>query len=108
MIDEDKRIISDMMVIYCKGRHGSKGELCHQCKELEAYAIKRLDRCRYGNKKPTCKVCPIHCYAPDMRAKMKEMMRYSGMRMLLFHPIYSIKHFYNELKRTKYEYRDNR
>ncbi len=33
--------------------------------------------------KPTCKNCKIHCYAPENRAKIREVMRFSGMHMII-------------------------
>ena len=47
--------------------------------------------------KPTCKKCPIHCYKPDMKEKMREAMRYAGPRMMWYHPIAAIKHLIREL-----------
>ncbi len=31
---------------------------------LNAYADKRLDKCVFGENKPACKQCPVHCYQP--------------------------------------------
>ena len=31
---------------------------------LNAYADKRLDKCVFGEEKPACKQCPVHCYQP--------------------------------------------
>ncbi|MBU0518176.1 nitrous oxide-stimulated promoter family protein [bacterium] len=42
------------------------------------YAILRLKRCHY-HPKPPCKQCPTHCYKPDMRQRIKEVMKFSGM-----------------------------
>ena len=50
-----------------------------------------------GQKKPTCKKCPIHCYKPDMKEKMREAMRYAGPRMMWHHPIAAIRHLIREL-----------
>jgi len=30
-----------------------------------------------------CKHCPEHCYAPRYRAQIREVMRYSGPRLVL-------------------------
>jgi len=43
-----------------------------------------------------CKKCPIHCYKPDMRVKMRAVMRWAGPRMVLYHPIEAIKHLIRE------------
>ena len=52
----------------------------------------RLDRCRFGNRKTSCKHCPIHCYAREKRILMKEVMRWCGPRMLFYHPIIALRH----------------
>ncbi len=39
-----------------------------------------------------CSKCPIHCYKPKMREHIREVMRYSGPRMIFYHPIIAIKH----------------
>jgi len=56
------------------------------------YANEKLDRCPYGQNKPTCNRCPIHCYKPQQREQARHIMRYAGPRMLLKHPILAIKH----------------
>jgi hypothetical protein len=33
--------------------------------------------------KPACKHCPSHCYHPDYRKRIREVMRYSGRNMVL-------------------------
>ncbi|MDY5655574.1 MAG: nitrous oxide-stimulated promoter family protein, partial [Prevotella sp.] len=55
-----------------------------------------LDRCRYGEHKPTCKQCPIHCYRPEMKEKIRGIMRWAGPRMILYHPIAAIRHLLRE------------
>ena len=59
---------------------------------LLAYARVRLDKCRYGTEKPTCANCPTHCYKPAMRERVREVMRYSGPRMLRKHPVLAVAH----------------
>ena len=60
--------------------------------ELLDYARLRLGKCPYQEGKPTCANCPIHCYRPEMREKIRATMRYAGPRMLLRHPILAILH----------------
>lgn len=90
-IEREKAIVAKMIALYCRKKDGGE-ELCPTCKELLVYAHDRLDRCRYGNDKPTCKRCPIHCYKPDMRERMKTVMRFAGPRMLFYHPIDAVRH----------------
>lgn len=80
-----------MIELYCHGKEKNK-VLCQECKCLLMYAHQKLDMCKYGNKKHACKICTTHCYAPAYRLKIKEVMRYSGPRMLLYHPIAAIRH----------------
>jgi len=76
-----------MVHIYCRGHHGTKGdELCPECTEFLEYAFMRLDKCPFQEEKSTCGKCLVHCYQPQMREKAKEIMRYSGPRMLLHSP----------------------
>ncbi len=94
-IKSEKRVVSHMIRLYCK--HKLKcGEMPQEYKELEAYAHKRLDGCKFGDKKPACKRCPIHCYRPDMRQKIRDVMRWAGPRMLIYDPIAAIKHLFNK------------
>lgn len=80
------KTVKAMVEVYCHDHHGTKRDLCSECHELLEYAEVRLDRCPYGENKPTCNKCPIHCYKPEPKEQMRLVMRYSGPRMLLKHP----------------------
>ena len=71
--------------------------LCPQCQELLTYAHQRLERCKFGNEKPSCTRCPVHCYKPAMRQQIRQVMRYSGPRMLLHNPVLAIRHLWDFL-----------
>jgi hypothetical protein len=88
----EKRTITAMIRIYCRGRHRSDGELCAECDALRQYAMRRLDRCPFGPDKPTCAKCPVHCYKPQMREHVREVMRFAGPRMLQRHPVLAVRH----------------
>ena len=90
-IDAEKRVVEQMIRLYCRKRQGNT-TLCPGCLQLLDYAIERLDRCSYGNDKPTCRKCPIHCYRPAMKSRIKTVMRWAGPRMILYHPLLAIKH----------------
>jgi hypothetical protein len=87
--------------VYCRGQHrdaernpvwlrtvdvadvyGRPLELCPQCARLAAHAFARRMQCPL-EPKPACKHCPQHCYAPHYRAQIREVMRYSGRRLVL-------------------------
>ena len=88
----ERRTIDAMVRIYCRHHHGTRGELCQECSDLREYAFLRLERCTFRDGKPTCANCPIHCYGPEMRERVRKVMRYSGPRMLLRHPHLALAH----------------
>ncbi|QYJ78601.1 nitrous oxide-stimulated promoter family protein [Shewanella acanthi] len=94
----EHQTISAMAKIFCKANHQGQTEagLCSECLALLEYAALRLDRCPYGQNKPTCNKCPVHCYKPNQKQQVKEMMIFAGPRMLLTHPIRAIKHLLAE------------
>ncbi len=80
------------MALYCRHHHPSNGSLCQDCTELLEYANQRIDLCPYQENKPTCKICPIHCYKSDPREEIRKVMRYSGPRLILYHPVLTLMH----------------
>jgi hypothetical protein len=81
-----------MVAIHCRDKHGGSGELCEQCAGLMDYATRRLDRCVFGDDKPTCANCTVHCYNTAMREQVRVVMRYAGPRMMWRHPFLALAH----------------
>lgn len=96
----EQRTIEAMLHLWCAAHpshvRARRGELCAACEGLFEYASYRLVKCPYGEEKPTCKECPIHCYTRDRREQMHEVMRFAGPRMLLRHPILAYHHLRDE------------
>jgi hypothetical protein len=96
----EQRTIEAMLHIWCEAHplhvRARYGALCAGCESLLEYASYRLAKCPYGEEKPTCKKCPIHCYSKDKREQMHEVMRFGGPRMLLRHPILAFRHLRDE------------
>jgi hypothetical protein len=88
----EEKTIAAMIALYCRDHHAGDAALCPQCAELLEYARLRLEKCRYGADKPTCANCETHCYKPAMRERVREVMRYSGPRMLKRHPVLAVAH----------------
>ena len=89
----EKEAVSLMIALYCHGLHGTKrGALCPECAALDEYAQSRSDRYPFMATKTFCANCRVHCYKPEMRAKIREVMRYSGPRMMLHHPVMAVRH----------------
>lgn len=91
--------IEAMVRIYCRERHGGDETLCDECRELLAYAGKRLANCPFQEGKTTCGKCPIHCYKPGMRERVRQVMRYVGPRMMRHHPVMGIRHMLDGLRK---------
>ena len=88
----EKKIVGEMIRLYCRKKHGVKNALCADCAALYAYAVGKIDKCPFMKEKTFCSACKVHCYGQEMRNKIKTVMRFSGPRMLLYHPILFIKH----------------
>lgn len=93
-VEHEKEVIKLMIEIYCKKKHGINDCLCEECQELLDYAHFRLSHCRFGDNKTTCGKCRIHCYKKDMRAKIKDVMKFSGPRLIIYKPSELIKHMF--------------
>lgn len=91
-MQKEAETVRTMISMYCEGNHSSKGSLCNDCMELASYAQSRALSCKFGNRKPVCGKCKIHCYKPSMREKIKMVMRYSGPRMIFKHPVMLTRH----------------
>jgi hypothetical protein len=78
LLKREVSIINKFISVYCRSKHDGNGVLCRSCRELHDYTLTRLDACPY-DPKPPCKQCPTHCFKSDMRARMKDVMSFSGM-----------------------------
>ncbi|WP_299998529.1 nitrous oxide-stimulated promoter family protein [uncultured Cedecea sp.] len=96
-----KRILREKLTIYkmiaLYERNNPDAVSCPEhYQALYEYAVKRLDKCVFGEEKPACKQCPVHCYQPAKREEMKKIMRWAGPRMLWHHPILAIRHLIDD------------
>ncbi len=98
-IAREKRTVKAMVEVYCGDHHQPKDGLCHECRELMDYAAIRLDKCPFQEEKTTCANCPVHCYQPAMKERIKEVMRYSGPRMTYRHPVLAVRHMIDSRKK---------
>lgn len=94
-IENEKAVVAKMIRLYYRRKLGLREPSTEEL-ELLSYAERRLTRCKFGEQKPACKRCPIHCYRSDMRAKIREVMRWAGPRMIIYDPVAAIKHLLNK------------
>ena len=88
-----------MIRMHCRANHRTSGTLCPECEGLLDYARKHLNRCPYQGDKTTCAKCPTHCFKPEMREKIRQVMRYAGPRMIYRHPIMALLHLLDERRK---------
>jgi YbgA-like uncharacterized protein len=76
---KDLAILEKFVQVYCHNHHRNESDpLCDGCTDLFQYAEARLERCPL-DPKPKCKDCPLHCYSPEYRQRVQEVMKSSGM-----------------------------
>ncbi len=95
--EQEKQVVRLMIQLYCQGVHKTKKEgnhLCPSCQALSDYAWQRVDLCPLMEEKTFCSNCKIHCYAPQQREDIQQVMRYAGPRMILYHPWLAIRHLW--------------
>lgn len=100
--ERERYIVSQMIALYCKKKHGSQnGALCKECQTLKEYAWQRSEKCPFMETKTFCSNCKVHCYKPAMREQIREVMRFSGPRMMLYHPVLAVRHVIESRKEKK-------
>lgn len=99
--EREKSMVLQMISLYCKKKHGVKSGLCADCAELNAYARQCSDNCPFMETKTFCSNCRVHCCKADMREKIREIMRFSGHRMIFRHPMAAIRHVIETKKEKK-------
>ena len=94
--DKDTKILGQFIEIYCNGVHrahekspwmggedfGMTTMICSECSDLLSYSVRRRTLCPL-DPKPSCKNCEVQCYSGEYRSRIREVMRYSGKRLIL-------------------------
>jgi len=92
-----------MVEIHCRDHcDANTGTPCPECSEFLAYAERRLEKCPYGDDKPVCAKCPVHCYRKQRREQAREIMRYAGPRMMLRHPWLALMHMFDKFRKVRH------
>ena len=83
--EKEKQIVDLMIHLYCRKKHKTVEKhhgLCEECEKLRDYAAMRVDKCPFMETKTFCSNCRVHCYKPQMREEIRNVMRFAGPRML--------------------------
>ena len=94
--EKEMRTVYEMIYLYCRKNHKDK-KLGSECLALYEYARMRIEKCPFMETKTFCSQCKVHCYKLDKREKIRKVMRFSGPRMLFYHPIMAIRHLYYQI-----------
>lgn len=97
----EKEMVGAMIALYCRKKHGTGKGLCPECEALLEYACRRSDCCPFMETKTFCSNCKVHCYRPEMRQKIREVMRFAGPRMLFAHPVAAVRHMIESRREKK-------
>jgi hypothetical protein len=95
-IRRERITIEKMIKLYCVKNHFSETDLCDECRELRDYARERLLKCPFKENKPVCTNCEVHCYKPEMKERVRDVMRFSGPKMIFRHPYLAVMHMIND------------
>ena len=107
--EKEMKVVAIMIERYCHDKHNTeKKQLCPDCAELLDYAKLRREKCPFGDEKPFCANCKVHCYKPVMRQKIRDVMRYSGPKIALRHPIMTISHLVESKRQKKKQRQENK
>lgn len=98
IIQREKKMVEAMVKIFCQNHYNTKNSLCPKCVDLRDYIMKRLENCRYKEKKPVCGRCGLKCYNNEFKDSTEKMFMYSGPRMFFKHPILGIHHICDAFK----------
>lgn len=104
-LKREYRTMACMVDIWCADHHPEAHAAdgpCEACREFLAYAARRLEKCPYGEKKPTCAKCPIHCYKRAQREHARDIMRYAGPKMTWRHPWLALMHLVDKLRKVEH------
>ena len=102
---KEQYVVDEMIRLYCRKHHSEDiiqtDGLCQKCQELADYAKLRSQKCPFMEQKTFCANCKVHCYKPEMRERIRQVMRFSGPRMLMYHPVLSIWHLICSMREKK-------
>lgn len=94
---KEKELVSLMIDIYIRHHPSELDDLV----KLRSYAFERIEKCPFFATKTFCSNCQVHCFEKKMRSLIRKVMRYSGPRMIFYHPLIVISHFISGIKERK-------
>ena len=100
-VSREIKTLEIMVKMYCKKVHKSVSTPCEMCQTCLEYALSRVKNCPRKSYRGLCKGCTIHCFKDEYREEIKKIMRFSGPRMMVKHPILALWHILDGVKIKK-------
>lgn len=110
-ISGDLKILGKFVACWCKHHHQDaerrpfsmsgidlsptslgRRKVCEECRRLLAHAVTKRSRCTL-DPKPSCRLCPVHCYADRYREQIREVMKFAGRHLVLRGQVHLLLHF---------------
>jgi len=111
-LQRDARTLARFIRVFCDGHHAGAERaplklptdelralcprpprLCTACNKLLLHALVKRARCPF-DPKPACKHCPRHCYQPHYRRQIRQVMSYSGRRLVMTGRLHYLLHLW--------------
>ena len=99
--EREKQLVAEMIGLYCRKKHHPPTGFCPECAALASYACERSNRCPFMQTKTFCSNCRVHCYKPELREQICQVMRFAGPRMIFHHPVTAIRHVIESKKEQR-------
>lgn len=109
---KDLKLLATFVRVYCRDQHakaektpvamkthdveaicGRPVPLCRDCQTLLTHAFVKRTHCPL-RPKPACKKCPEHCYAARYRDQMRQVMKYSGRKLVMSGRVHYLLHLW--------------
>lgn len=84
--EKERRLLSCMVAYYCRKNHGNRVRLCPECADVDRF-IRQRCHCPRQEATRLCRSCPAQCGRPELKEKLRRMVRYACPRMLFRHPV---------------------
>ena len=99
-LHREMKTIEIMVKLFCRKNHQNGSGLCRECSEVLDYTNLRIIKCPYKENKPACNTCTIHCFKNTFKEKVREIMAFSGPRMMIYHPVYAFLHILDKHRKA--------
>lgn len=106
MPNSDQRTLEAMGHLYCRAHHAATNRdstgLCADCRNVVETTLQRTRACPHGHHH-NCEDCATKCHSEECAKQIRALMAYSAPRMLLKHPLMTLRYLSRKLNAPKHE-----